>query len=639
MPTIIDQLIVTLSLDPRNFTAGQKAAVGSLQQTARQMQTMATGVRQSGNSVVSVLQGIQHPAALLHQTFTRLATTTAVYSPLQTNLAQVAAQGRRSGFGIQSGALAGASGLRILGIAGLGAFAAIETLRRGMNHAKEAAAGIFTAGVGASAAGMDIARFTAISQMLQTLRNVPQAQTQAWLSGMAQRQFVARTTGVGAEELATAAAYTRSGIAALSDTPEEMMRKMARSFAGLSEKEAVGRGGFLGLSPEQSLALREAGGNFTRFVEQAAEVTRKQQEAARGVTDASNRMGEAFDKLTRIIDEELAPVFVNLYDFITKILNILTGNVQSQIDPRETTGKHGAFVEGIKRGWNWLQGKEPVASAPISPTPTPGAPGRTGALWDPAKSGFTDPGIAAGAAIVRSSEGSTRDVNNFMYDRPGTRRMGPDGVDTGFTAGGYYQTLDSNWVRVARRLGIDTKEYPRAHGSPQALQDRVHEQMVKDDIARGGSGYSDWSTRAGGPINALRLAQIQFAAARARVAGPKLSTREADSQPPPTMPSEANGQVPRAPLATREASRSSALPDGQIPGYPRITSRADLDYIRASRAREAVRPPSITTNNNAGVTVGDVHVSTQATDPMMVGQAVSSAIKRMVSQANTGLDY
>jgi hypothetical protein len=282
---------------------------------------------------------------------------------------------------------------------------------------------------------------------------------------------------------------------------------------------------------------------------------------------------------------------VKVYDLITRILNLVTGTIGQPFDaPGANTGPHGAFVEGIKRGWNWLHGGSPAASAPIPSGGT--TPGGSGVSWDPAKSGFTDPAAAAAAAIIRRSEGSTTDVNNYAYDRPGARWVGPGGVERGYTAGGFYQTLDTNWVKYARELGIDTKKYPRMHGAPQEMQDRVFQKMYQTE------GPTPWMTGAGGSVDASRLAEIMRATRNARG---QMIDRTGWSSPPGSYGSSA-------------ANR----------------------FIQEAEARRAAGQS--TTTNHGDINIGDINVHTSATDPAAVAQAVKTSLQRSVTQANTGLE-
>lgn len=129
--------------------------------------------------------------------------------------------------------------------------------------------------------------------------------------------------------------------------------------------------------------------------------------------------------------------------------------------------------------------------------------GRTSARTEP--SGFTDPRIAAAFGVIDRGESGGRNVNNFMYNRPGAHHMGPNGVEVGYTAGGYHQLLDTNWIKYATKLGVDTKKWPRAIDAPGPVQDAVAEAMYKVE------GPRPWTSGAGGSVDAGRLAKISRA--------------------------------------------------------------------------------------------------------------------------------
>lgn len=73
---IIDALVVTLEIDPRQFHGGQAAAIDALRQTERQA-TQSTGrIAQSGSGIAAFFRSVEHPVASLRHHFETLATST-----------------------------------------------------------------------------------------------------------------------------------------------------------------------------------------------------------------------------------------------------------------------------------------------------------------------------------------------------------------------------------------------------------------------------------------------------------------------------------------------------------------------------------------------------------------------------------
>ncbi len=113
-------------------------------------------------------------------------------------------------------------------------------------------------------------------------------------------------------------------------------------------------------------------------------------------------------------------------------------------------------------------------------------------------SNFADPAIRAAAGIISQAESKNRDINNFRYGEPG------------FTASGYYQILDSNWQKYGKMVGVDLAKYPRALGAPRGMQDDVFAAMF------GAEGVTPWSSRAGGPMTPVKIAEMHAAMASAK---------------------------------------------------------------------------------------------------------------------------
>src|SRR5579863_2864994 len=134
MPTLLDEFVLALKLDPSQFTESQQKAADALSQTEGAATRSGARMEKAGGGVAAFFRSLEHPIAGLKRQFEALATGAA--KP-QANLSSLAAQGLRTGANVQAGALAGASGLRILGIAGLGAFATLTALDKLMGAAGE----------------------------------------------------------------------------------------------------------------------------------------------------------------------------------------------------------------------------------------------------------------------------------------------------------------------------------------------------------------------------------------------------------------------------------------------------------------------------------------------------------------------
>lgn len=309
MATVIDSLIVELNLDPKKFNDEQQKAVAGLRRFETQAGRAAQGVeRNAGASAISFLRSMESPFASLRQKFETLATTTV--RP-QRNLADLGAQGRRTGASIEAGALAGASGLRVLGIAGAVAMTSIVLLDKSMRAAEERANKVFGAGTRAAGAGIPIQHFTAISESLYRNQAVPREQTEAWLSEMGKEQERSKVTGWDPGRLR---AFAQAGIGQLdliNMTPEQLMMKSAAYLATLNEQTAIARGGMIGYTDVQSRGLRSAGPNLPGQVEATDRAgyttTKRHEDAAYSFILAMNKMWSSIAALYREVDTEMNP--------------------------------------------------------------------------------------------------------------------------------------------------------------------------------------------------------------------------------------------------------------------------------------------------------------------------------------------
>lgn len=293
MPTVIDELIVKLGLDPTDFNQEEAKLAESLR---RMEDRAARGARQVqdtvGASTVQFFRTIRSPIAGLERMFEDWARTTekggqrtsqtltaaqrnfnAVTKAAQesgTNLAQVEDQGRRMGEGVEGGALAGARGLRVLGAAGLGVFAAYEALSKTLAAATDGAQRLFGTGIGAASAGMPIQEFTAISQALLRGGNVPLAQTQATLGELKAAQVGYSQAGPAGDAARARLIALNTGLVGLGitgvdvwrDSPEQIMNKLSAAFAGMSDSQfnPANISAQTGIPIEEVYGMRRVGG-------------------------------------------------------------------------------------------------------------------------------------------------------------------------------------------------------------------------------------------------------------------------------------------------------------------------------------------------------------------------------------------
>lgn len=67
------------------------------------------------------------------------------------------------------------------------------------------------------------------------------------------------------------------------------------------------------------------------------------------------------------------------------------------------------------------------------------------------------------APLISHFESGDRNVFNYLHDT----------APNYYTAGGYYQIVDSTWREGAKAAGVDTSQYPTAISAPRQVQDQV----------------------------------------------------------------------------------------------------------------------------------------------------------------------
>lgn len=571
MPTIIDSLIVQLGLDARNFTQGQRDVVAEHKQILRYLtdsygkatQQVDDSLSRTVRSLTNLLGGLGSPMRLVHQSLT------AIVQPsrqVQQNLNTVAQQGRRTGGAVQAGALAGASGLRVMAGAALIAMSAVVALAKVMESLKKTAAQTFNVGVGAAAAGMPVERFSAVSQALATHGPVPEEQTQAALSAI--EQFHQQVL-LGNPDPALMAAYGKLGLTGR-EGPEEVLRRLALLFSKERPEQAIAQAQTIGLSREMAMGLRNIGPRFDEYVkgQSGTAVTAHQVQVAREFNEALAKLGIQFEALDRELLEGLHSTLTKDIDtliFFVKVLRsivaVISGNWSNIPGIWGKSSDQGGVPEGVTSGnleplVQAILGKERSGPSSVSPK---GAIGRfqimpsTGAPYLKPGESLFDPAV---------NERVGRKIISDLWDK-------------------YH---DAAAVMVAYNAGPQWADRWLASGRDSSiLPDETRKYIA-------GIGTKAPTGPAAPPLSAL-----------------------------PPLPS----------LGDALSGRAGTSKPYDVNGM--------LGQLRVGGALGSAG--SVSNDNSRSVSVGDVHVHTQATSPAGIGDSVVDAINRSLlsGAVSTGL--
>lgn len=511
MPTVIDSLIVELSLDASGFTEQQRRAVESLRNFEEQAGRSSKRVEATGQGVSRFFRSLNQPLETVRRHFEHLADYAGVP---QQKLADLGAQGLRTGSAVEAGALAGAAGLRVMGAAGLTAFAAVESLDKLMQGANERAQKLFGVGLGAQGAGMSINEFGAVSQALATRANVPTADTQNWLASI--KQFQENALVRGNLDRSKLIALSQAGIAnPLGETPEQMLIELAQRFAGEDAARAIGEGASVGQSQALASGLRSVGSGLEAAIaeERRRAPTDAQVNADNRLRQSVNNLDTAFDHLGRVMDAitngPLAKLINGLawvVDHVAAAEEPAPGDDARYAQETGDASQQGAWPSWQRFKWNVRNspvgrllglsgGSAPAASADIPPL--------SGSLPNTSPSPDISPQEWAALRYISHSEGAENNPWNYLHNSR------PDY----YTASGYWQITRGNWRNYAALLGIDTNKYPDAISAPLADQARVAALMWRQQ------GPQPWSSSAGGSLTSGRLSQLQDIVSRAGAGG------------------------------------------------------------------------------------------------------------------------
>lgn len=648
MPTIIDSLVVELSLDPAKMTAGQRRAVESLRAMERQAALSARIVSDAtGKGLIAFYANVdQH------------------FTQANQHLAQIAAQSRRTGSAVGAGGKEAAAGIATLTTASLAAYAALKALH-----------GLYGSVTSTAAAGASTGRIaqeiSGGSGWIQQFSNAAKVSVNA--NPEAVREDL-RTLTLDIEALKSGvwnerfSEMSKGGVNwVTTDTTESLMRKIEDNLAAKSSpSEAAMWATRYGLSRDTGRAARQGSSAVDDQMkrQRAIDLTQDQIKALDRLQSAENAVDLAYQHLWQTITADLskaglASALEGLAEFTTYLshnrlaltaVEVGIGAVATAITVTLITAllRLAAvlglpalkILGGLSRPLALLgmggAGAMAAGAAglflPDSMMPAGGVEARKGA-WDAARGwmkGLVTGGGGASAGRVPTGGPGTgighvaSQADRIAYARAYaiSKGINPDAV-------------------VATMAGEGLGNYTGDHGTSFGdFQLHVGGGSMGDLAAAAGINIRDpntWQAQ-------HRFAIDQMAANRRK--GADWYAGQWHGAPGWAAASFSSGGKGISPesiaLGEQQAqSLSSQLRDRL--SLPSAADEAELERRmdagagnRASRAR--ARSANNSTINNRQISVGDVTVHTQATDANGIAQDLGGAIRRsVVNQANTGL--
>jgi soluble lytic murein transglycosylase-like protein len=586
LPTIIDQLVIELGIDPKGLEEGQRRTVRILHEITTQAnrtgKSLEDNFGKSIKGVTDVLDNMHRPLGLLRGLLEGLVFTSAATGrqlgqvgqqgqqagqqisqgsqQASEQLSKLTAESRRSGEAITAVAAEGALGFRGMAAAALIALVAVTAVSKAFEALHNISQKTMQTGVAAARAGMTPERLSQVSQAFRVQGyGANEAEIQGWAAGIVQEQQ--QTLQFGTPGPRTAAL----GILGINpfDTPDEMYRKLAARFSGMTTQQATAAAAGIGMSPEMALSLRRLGTNYEAGVgaQAGTALTTEQVEAARQFNAALAQLEIHLAALGRTLLVDVNPLLIPVIDFFTMLgdkLGALLRFVGLGSKTPASTGATGNASEDLVQS---ILRHEGSSDTSISPA---GAIGRfqimpgTGTPYLQPREDLHDPAV---------NERVGRSIIGHLWEK-------------------YH---DAKAVMIAYNAGEGAADRWIAGGKNDAMLPGETQHYVSPGYA---GGVPTITTAGGG----------------ADVGGPSSAW----------MPDWLNSMTGGAPRGTVANSN-----------VPRMLNAA----------RGGSYTPGDKVSNNTSANFGDIHVYTQATDGTGVASALRQAIARnmLVSQANTGL--
>ncbi|HEX3982164.1 MAG TPA: hypothetical protein VHX12_00580, partial [Acidisoma sp.] len=333
--------------------------------------------------IARFIENILRPDALLRQHLEGVAKAA---KPAQTNLEEVGAQGRRTGAGVEAGALAGASGLTRLAGAGLIAYAALKTVSGVIETLSKSADVTVAMGVNAGSAGLPIRRFGGIVNALAgTGLTTPED------AGVGLVNFKQAIESLNSPHPNSAMIADMAYLHLTPDmTPDEMYRSLALRFSKESKAD-VTRDATIGHLPVGAAqALRKLGPNYDKAVAQGelTAPTPDDVKAGEAYRATVTKISQAWDQLTREVVTDIEGPLVSALNALRRAINDLahpgetakrwweeTKNNPNPLDEFANSPDAPKNFQNspAMRFWRWLTGRGASAGSDAAASPR-GAP-------------------------------------------------------------------------------------------------------------------------------------------------------------------------------------------------------------------------------------------------------------------------
>lgn len=319
--TIIDELLVTLSLDPKKFTQGQREAVDALRKTEAETNRTAGKIGEAQNRTATAIGRTGKAAATTTKAVTDGETRSAAA------MARTGTQATRTAATLVARGREGAGFFKGLTEAALGfgaALAGVKTIQDALGTMTAGAA----LGRAAANAGIGVGKVNAFGLMAAKYAGGSAATSSGDLTGMVNSLVTGQVTG---QPSAMIPILTRLGVSIQTamHQPLQAMRQLAHVFHHIPKPEALAYGEKLGFSLGTINLLEQGSAAFDKHlasVKRAGVASHAFVVEMEGLQTALAGVDAAAKTLGRNLLTDLAPTLIRVANVVK---DLETGNWQA----------------------------------------------------------------------------------------------------------------------------------------------------------------------------------------------------------------------------------------------------------------------------------------------------------------------
>ena len=383
--TVIDELVVSLGLDPTKFNQGQIAAIKGLRNFEKDADDFAKRLNQNtGKKFSDFFHALQNPINTAKQGLMDIADTSV-----------------RAGNTVEKAGNAGATGMASIARGALLAYAAVKGVQDVMNGLRDTAKATEQIGFMSKATGVPVGWESQFARANLKLSGAPEGQTEGWLLNLRQNIEAYRGAGYHSAGQSTGLldALQRQGIQFLPEwknlSDDQIIQRITQQASNrMAQKAAEMGGGTEGTAAASAMGITQfnmpllmaqnlSGGwdNFAKVMAEMPAITEADAVAANKLEQAERDTEIAAGQLTVELVTGLAPGLIKVLEVVKAILGFFGGLKSPSYEDRTSA----PLAKFLKRNvsdsaFRWLYG-DPDASSGSGSAPSSSPASSTSGDW------------------------------------------------------------------------------------------------------------------------------------------------------------------------------------------------------------------------------------------------------------------